>query len=106
MILLPKNLFINTITTQPVQPQKEDLLNKIKSSITVDTYFGPIMKKILAYPESIKGYSVAEELLFFNSKICIPECDDIKKEILEETHDKPAAGHFGTAKTFDLVIRE
>jgi hypothetical protein len=37
--------------------------------------------------------------------VCVPDDPELKRMILEECHDSPMAGHFGFAKTLDLVSR-
>src|SRR5438105_119976 len=46
-----------------------------------------------------------EGLLLYKSRYYVPDSKDLRLEILHEHHDSKAAGHFGTAKTIDLVSR-
>ena len=51
------------------------------------------------------GFYVQDGILYRNGLVCIPT-DELRLEVLKIRHDSPTAGHFGTAKTFDLVNRD
>jgi hypothetical protein len=50
-------------------------------------------------------YTVQDGLLLQEGLVCVPDDPELKRMILEECHDSPMAGHFGIAKTLDLVSR-
>ena len=45
-------------------------------------------------------------LIFVNGLLFVPDANDLRLQILQDRHDAPTAGHFGTAKTFELVSRD
>ena len=45
-------------------------------------------------------------LLLYNSRVYVPDSNDLRLRILREKHDHPTAGHQGTRKTLELVRRE
>ena len=54
----------------------------------------------------LSGFSFRDDLVVFNGLVYVPDDDMIKSEILRQCHDSPTAGHFGQAKTFELVTRD
>ena len=44
-------------------------------------------------------------LLYHDNKLYIPDSEILKTNILRQVHDHPTAGHFGQAKTIDLLSR-
>lgn len=105
MVLLIPEIFLNTITALPLAPSGNDLLKQITEDLPGDTHFGPIFQGAKNTPDVEGIYTVADDLLFYKGLICVPDSNDIKRKILEEYHDAPAAGHFGIAKTFEIVSR-
>jgi hypothetical protein len=109
MILLdPSKVIINTVKSMPIEIESNEILTCIKQEIDQDTYFGPIValiKKDPNGPNIPTKYSYQDHMLFHEGALCVPDNNHIKKLILEECHDSPAAGHFGIAKTYELVTR-
>lgn len=105
MTLLDPKLFLNSITSATLEPEQNKLLQKIIQALPQDTYFGSIIKNIHQDPTSEPKFSLNKQILFYQGLICIPNLDDIKRTILEECHDSLSAGHFGIAKTYDMVSR-
>ncbi len=56
--------------------------------------------------ERLKGYSLSDGLLFFNDLLYVPDSPNLRLSILAQVHDSPSAGHFGQAKTFELLTRD
>lgn len=110
MTLLPPKLFVNSIQTAVNLNQASDsLVQDITKSLEKDPTFGPILKDIKNNERKLDtdNYHYQDGLLFYKNKaICIPDNEEIKKTILEQCHDSPAAGHFGITKTYDQVSRE
>jgi len=50
-------------------------------------------------------FSWENGLLLHNHRIYVPQDDVIRLELLQQHHDSPLAGHYGTAKTFELLSR-
>ncbi len=76
----------------------------------------PFAKRTLEYLEKKESHSQQvglqhfstnqHGLLLFKSHIYIPRDKRLKLRLLQQFHDAPAAGHFGFAKTFELLIRK
>ncbi|CEP14088.1 hypothetical protein, partial, partial [Parasitella parasitica] len=104
MVLLPKKLFINAIhTTVNLDQASNSIVKKIIEHLPNHETFGPILKNIKNNEKKLdtSDYHYKDNLLFYkNRAICIPDESTLKKTILEECHDSPAAGHFGITKTY------
>jgi transposase InsO family protein len=105
MTLLPPIRFANVIQALPLEPESEDITTMIKELIQEDEHFGPLYKEASTNPDACPEYTIRDGLLLYDGLVCVPASDEIKRHILEECHDSPAAGHFGIAKTHDLVGR-
>lgn len=110
MVLLPPKLFINTIhTTVNLDQASNSIRQDIIKHLPNDETFGPILKDIKNNERKLdtSDYHYKDNLLFYkNSTICIPDEPTLKRTILEECHDSPAAGHFGITKTYDQVSKD
>ena len=107
-LLDPSKFMINSINAVPLEVESNEILKCIKQEIEHDPYFGPIValfKKDPNDPGIPIKYLYQDPILFHDGLFCVPDNNHIKKLILEECHDSPTAGHFGIAKTHELVTR-
>ncbi|KAJ3537203.1 hypothetical protein NMY22_g5693 [Coprinellus aureogranulatus] len=80
----------------------ELLLSDIRDSYPSD----PVTAKHLPTP-SDPHWSLSDDgLLHLNNRIYVPDANDLRLRILQIKHDHPLSGHFGQAKTLELVRRE
>jgi hypothetical protein len=105
MTLLPPIQFLNNLQALPLYPESPIIHEKIRTLLPDDPTFGPILAKAFGNKDSESSYSVHDGLLLHEGLVCVPDDPDLKRTILEDCHDAPAAGHFGITKTFDLVSR-
>ena len=98
-----------------IAPAKLPLGRKIRQGLLRD----PISQEILEYlatdpkdrspahppAPGIQSYSQQDGFLLFKNLIYIPNDDSIKLQLLRLHHDSPVAGHYGMAKTFELLSR-
>lgn len=85
--------------------QQSDLINNIRQRIKEDNDYKEIIQNIQNDPETEPEYRWTDNLLFYNGRIVVPKDDTIKRDILQECHNEPTAGHFGIYRTNDLVSR-
>lgn len=52
------------------------------------------------------AYVLRNGLLYKNNILCVPDDSALKAELLKKHHDDPLAGHFGVAKTIELLTRK
>jgi hypothetical protein len=103
--LLPPIQFSNNLPALPLYPESPIIHDKIHTLLPDDPTFGPIFAKAFGNKDSENPYSIHDGLLLHKGLVCIPNDPDLKRTILEDCHNAPAAGHFDIAKTFDLVSR-
>lgn len=107
-LLDPSKFIVNTITKAPITAEANEILQTIVTEIIDDPYFGPMLSLIKKNPQDPSipsNYEYNDKILFHDGLICVPDNSRIKKLILEECHDSSTAGHFGIAKTHELVTR-
>ena len=76
------------------------LQDKIKKSLETDEF----AQEVLARPEDHDDFTWSNGMLFYDgTRIYVPEED--RERILHDNHDSPLAGHFGQAKTAELISR-
>lgn len=115
---------------QPVKSMFSDdqIIANASTTYTLDTAFMNKVKEAMMYDEKLRNlksmvkspnsapsymrkklsrYSIDDEtnLLLLDKRICIPEDDSLKTEVLQVHHDSQVAGHLGRAKTSELVSR-
>jgi hypothetical protein len=105
MTLLKPEHFANSVQQKPLYFKSNDLVNRIAQLITQDEHFGPIYQSVANQTNPDNDYLISHNILLFKGLICIPDSDELKHGILSECHDQPTAGHFGIAKTHELVTR-
>ncbi|CEP10309.1 hypothetical protein, partial, partial [Parasitella parasitica] len=113
MVPLPPDLFaINSITPHNIINLNEasnDLVQNIIKHLPSDSTFGPILKDMKNNNRKLdtNDYHYKDGLPFYkNQTISVPDNEEVQKTILEQSHDSPAAGHFGITKTYDQVPRD
>lgn len=90
-----------------------DLASLIVAAQQGDAFVGR-QKDLLESPESRvradsdpPSWSVdSSGVLFQNDKVYVPDRPGLKWRVIEHCHDDPSAGHYGVAKTKDLVSRK
>ena len=98
-----------------VAPANLRLGQKIREALKRDPISQSILKYLSTDPKDrgpapppvplIANYSIQEEFLLFDNLIYVPDDSFIKLDILRIHHDSPVAGHYGMAKTFELISR-
>jgi hypothetical protein len=105
MTLLPPIEFLSSLQALPLAPESAAIQSAILDHIKTDEFFGPIFQAISKDPTAEPLYSIQDGFLLRDGLLCVPDQPDLKQQILEECHDSLTAGHFGIAKTHELVSR-
>ena len=50
-----------------------------------------------------KKYTIKDGYLLYKGRVCVPDNDDIRRQILFECHDSPSVGHPRICKTYKHV---
>lgn len=109
-IMLPSELFANALQELP---SEISLQHSIQKALDLD----PSLEAVLEFlrrdntqtPSSVKAkfkdYELADNLLWYNNKILVPDEEEIKRSLVANFHDSPMAGHPGQNRTLELVSR-
>ena len=101
------------ISASQVPSPVDDLASAIRYAFSSD----PALVKLLNYlndpslkpPPPIKklldNFTIKDGLVLYKGLVYVPDNFDIKLKILQDHHDSPTAGHFGQAKTLELISR-
>ena len=81
-------------------------LEQLHSDIKSATPDDPIAKKRLASEGSDPRWTFSDGFLRHDSKIYVPDADNLRLRVLQYKHDHVLSGHFGQNKTLELVRRE
>jgi hypothetical protein len=92
---------------------KDDWLHRVKSEYHSDDELqhiliyleDPTANRSENMEETLQGYSMHDGVLEYEGLIYVPSKDELKVEIVKELHDSLIAGHYGEAKTVELVSR-
>jgi hypothetical protein len=77
------------------------LLGLNKNAQETDTFFYIVTSHLEQEPTRIKyeGYQMIDGgLLTYRNRLYIPDCDDLKRFIMDELHKRPYIGHPGYQK--------
>ncbi|TPX54944.1 hypothetical protein PhCBS80983_g05675 [Powellomyces hirtus] len=64
----------------------------------------PVDQRDPVTAESLSNYSAKEDLLLYKNRVYVPGTE-LQHEALQQCHDNPTAGHFGTTETIELLSR-
>ncbi|SAL96256.1 hypothetical protein [Absidia glauca] len=106
-LLRPDQFVVAAATTMMTIDPDQDLRDKIKNQAAHDAEYKRIIESMPNDPTMTeKGYRLDNDgLVLHNDRIYLPDDDNLKLDILKHHHDSPMAGHYGRAKTLDLVSR-
>jgi transposase InsO family protein len=82
-----------TFASLPVNP----LLNDLKRAWETDEEFQH------AIETGDRDFLYADDLYYYRDKLFVPH--SLRTRVVEEHHDHPVAGHYGSAKTHELISR-
>ena len=78
---------------------QSDLLERIKMAQLEDPELVKTREDVLA--GKAKDFSISDNgMLLFKARVCVPDINELKKEILEEAHTTPYSLHPGTTKMY------
>ena len=108
--LKPGQLILSTIfKPNPTNTFLED----IKSAQSLDPTLSPLLIHLKdpdtpcpePFLKQLSNFSLVNDILYFDNLLYIPDNNFLKLQILQEHHDLVTAGHFGQAKTYELISR-
>lgn len=81
----------------------EDMKNKIKGSVEIDTLAQNIVKQLKE--GKTQKFFLRDGFLFFGNRLYVPKSSGLKRHLLKECHDSPWAGHPGQRRSLALLER-
>jgi hypothetical protein len=55
---------------------------------------------------TLADYEHKNRYLYYKSRIYVPDHKELRAELIRLCYDKPASGHLGRNKTYELLSRE
>jgi hypothetical protein len=113
MLLKPGQLQLFAVSSHAVNGESQ-LVSDIRASQPQD----PKLQRLLPFlrdpgiprdnviQHDLTGFSFRDGLVLCNGLVYVPDDDAIKLKVLRQCHDSVSAGHFGQAKTFEMVTRD
>ena len=89
---------MRTIHLAAVSTYETDVKNRVKKAQDIDPFVRNVTLYLQQEPVGTKyeGYQMTEGgLLTYRDKLYIPNCDDLKRFIMDELHKRPYTGHPG-----------
>jgi transposase InsO family protein len=65
-----------------------------------------IREGLRSKPNRFKGWADVDGLLWYKSRLYIPENESLRRELVRRHHDLPLAGHFADKRTSELLGRK
>lgn len=105
VILRPLEVFAN-ITGHAVIPSLQtDLADALRFHLDQDPDTRLIIEDLNRDASTRSEFTLDNGLLLHHDMIYVPDCEELKVKLLAQAHDSPIAGHFGQAKTFEILSR-
>ena len=92
-------------TTIPQSPFLDDIKNYAKK----DKRMINICRNLLNNPHRssrLRHFQLQDDILLYKNLVYVPHHLPLQLQILKTYHDSPASGHFGQAKTLELIQRD
>jgi hypothetical protein len=92
---------MKTIHLAAVSTCETNVKERVKNAQETDTFFQTMTSYLEQEPTGIKyeGYQMIDgDLLTYRNKLYIPDCDNLKRFIMDELHKRPYTGHPGYQK--------
>ena len=86
------------ITTLQVRPVLRQRIQEVQGT---DEKLAKIMEQIQQGVET--PFSIQDGILMMGNRLCVPDKDDMRREILDEAYNAPYAIHPGTTKMYNTL---
>jgi hypothetical protein len=100
---------MKTIHLAAVNTCETNVKERVKNAQETNTFFQTVTSYMEQEPTGIKyeGYQMIDGgLLTYKNRLYIPECDDLKRFIMDELHKRPYTGHPGYHKTITATRKQ
>ena len=86
------------IATLQVRPVPRQHIQEVQGT---DEKLAKIMRQIQQGVET--PFSMQDGILMMGNRLCVPDKDDLRREILDEAHNAPYVMHPGTTKMYNTL---
>jgi hypothetical protein len=100
---------IKMIHLAAVSACEMDVRERVRNAQETDAFFKTVTSYLRQEPTGMKyeGYQMLEEgLLTYRNRLYIPNCDDLKRFIMDELHKRPYTGHPGYQKMITTTRKQ
>jgi hypothetical protein len=92
-----------------VSTYKIDVKNRVRNAQETDSFIQTVTLYLQQEPvgEKYEGFQMTEGgLITYRDRLYIPNCDDLKRFILDELHKRPYTGHLGYQKMITATRKQ
>jgi hypothetical protein len=100
---------MKTIHLTVVTTCETNIKERVRNAQEIDTFFQTVTSYLEQEPTGIKYESyrrIDGGLLTYKNKLYIPDCDDLKRFIMDELHKRPYTGHPGYQKMITATRKQ
>jgi hypothetical protein len=100
---------MKTIHLAAVSTCETNVKERVRNAQETDTFFQTVTSYLEQEPTGIKyeGYQMIDGgLLTYRNRLYIPDCDDLKRFIMDELHKRPYTGHPGYQKMITATRKQ
>jgi hypothetical protein len=100
---------MKTIHLAAVSTCETNVKERVRNAQETDTFFQTVTSYLEKEPTGIKneGYQMIDGgLLTYRNRLYIPDCDDLKRFIMDELHKRPYIGHPGYQKMITTTRKQ
>lgn len=110
-LIKPSQWIVSALNT--TSGPSSDIVDQIKILQTQDSTLEALLpylkdQTLQVPPELNKiigSYSLHDDLVYFGNLLYVPNDQKLKLDLLQQVHNSPTAGHYGQAKTYELLCR-
>ena len=78
----------------------------LKAKLAADVFLTKLRDEITSGVQSHRGFTVAQGILYYKSRLVIPQTSKLLPAIIHEFHTSPIGGHSGETKTYQRITAE
>ena len=108
-VIIPRR-DVRALPEEPYEQPMRSMKSLVQELQANDTWTKELLAKESALPHRrrhSKAWSVdSEGLVRHNGRLYVPGDEAVREELISRHHDDPLAGHFGSDKTSDLLLRK
>jgi hypothetical protein len=111
--LMPRWVATEAMSTETAYEELEESFTNLLLSLQRGDAFSMQKRKMITETQSRKAGAPGSAwglddtgLLRYRGSVYVPQDRGLRKEIIKTNHDDPTGGHFGTARTVELILRK